>query len=209
MEIINLNCININRGDVIMPIKDSLILKSDSQQWKEIIRMRSDLHHKYFAYWLNNNLFSLAWWLMLILIILLWVIWWKHVNKAKLLEIVTFGVMVGLLASIIDIIGCENVLWGYPNDLDPLITPLTVTDFCLIPISYMFLYQYFVNWKSFITTSIILSALYVFVAEPLAVKLDIFQLHNWRHIYDFPMYLLLALSLKWVLNKIMLIQNNR
>jgi hypothetical protein len=191
-----------------MPIKDPLISKSSSQQWKEIVQIRSELHHKYLEYWINNNLFSLVWWLMLILFISLWFIWWKHVDKTKLHEIITFGVMVGLVASVIDIIGCENVLWGYPNDLVPLISPLTVTDFCLLPITYMFLYQYFVNWKSFITASVIGSALYVFVAEPTAETVDMFQLHNWKHLYDFPLYILLALSLKWLMNKIMLIQKN-
>jgi hypothetical protein len=191
-----------------MFIKNSPILKSDSPQWKEIIKIRNELHNKYSEYWLNNNLFSLAWWLMLILCISLWFIWWKLVNKTKLLEIVAFGTMVGLIASVIDIIGCENVLWGYPNDLDPLITPLTVTDFCLIPISYMFLYQYFVNWKSFVIASVLLSAFYVCVAESLAEQLGIFQLNHWKHIYDFPMYILLALLLKWVINKIVLIQKN-
>ena len=191
-----------------MPIKDSIISKSNSEQWNEIIRIRNELHHKYLAYWLNSNLNSLVWWLMLFLFISLWFIWWRRVNKTKLFEIVTYGVMVALIASVIDIIGCETVLWGYPNDLVPLISPLTVTDFCLIPISYMLIYQYFVNWKPFIIASIILSALYVFVAEPIAVYLDIFQLHNWKHIYDFPMYIVLAISLKWVMNKIALIQKN-
>ena len=164
-----------------MFIKDSLISQSDSQQWKEILQIRSELHHKYSAYWLNKNLFSLAWWLMVILFISLWFIWWKRVDKTKLNEIVTFGFMVALISnSCIDIIGCENVLWGYPIDLDPLISPLTVTDFCLIPITYMLLYQYFVNWKSFIIASVIISALYVFVAEPIAIQLNIFQLHNWK-----------------------------
>ena len=116
--------------------------------------------------------------------------------------------MVGLIASYIDIIGCEYVLWGYPSDLIPLITPLTVTDACLIPISYMFLYQYFVNWKPFIIASIILSALYVFALEPLAIHLDIFELNDWKHIYDFPIYILMGISLKYVINKIIIFQRN-
>jgi hypothetical protein len=191
-----------------MLIKDSIIVKSDSLQWKEIVQLRQELHNKYIVYWLNRNLFTLVWWLMFILFVSLWFIWWKLVNKAKLLEIVTFGAIVGVIASTIDTIGCESVLWGYPNDLIPLIVPLIVTDYCLIPISYMFLYQYFVDWKSFFIASIVLSALYVCVAEPIAVKLDIFQLNNWQHVYDFPLYILLALSLKWVINKIMSIQKN-
>lgn len=189
-----------------MPIKDSLILKSDNPLWKEILKTRIKLNEMDLTFWLKNNIFSLVWWLMLVLFISFWFIWWKHVNKTRLLEIVTFGVMVAFIATVVDIFGCEYVRWGYPVDLDPLITPETITDFCILPVTYMLLYQYFTDWKSFTIAAVVISAILAFVAEPIAILLDIYQMNNWNHLYSFLMYILLALTLKWLMNKIVIIQ---
>jgi hypothetical protein len=191
-----------------MPIKDWLIQHSDSPLWKEILQTRIKLRDIYLKYWLEYNVFSLSWWLMLILVISLWFIWWKRVDKARLHEIITYGAIVSLIATIIDIVGCEYVLWGYTADLVPLISPLLVTDYCFLPITYMLLYQYFTDWRSFITATTIVSALLAFIAESIAVLLDIYQLNNWKHLYSFPMYILLAIFFKWLLNKIIIKQKN-
>ncbi len=116
--------------------------------------------------------------------------------------------MVSLIATIIDIIGCEYVLWGYSVDLVPLISPLIVTDYCFLPITYMLLYQYFVSWRSFTIAATVMSLLLAFVAESLAILLDIYQMNNWRHLYSYPMYIILAVALKGLMNKIMEKQKN-
>ena len=191
-----------------MPIKNPLILRSDSSLWKEQIQTLVKLRDVNFRHWSENNLFSLVWWLMLILLISLWFIWWKRVDKTRLHEIVTYGLMVSLIAIIIDVIGTHFVLWGYPNMLEPLVSALTVSNFALLPVTYMLIYQYFSDWKSFTIASVILSFLLAFVAEPIAILLDIYQMNNWKHSYDFPLYILLAVLLKWTMNKIMIIQKN-
>lgn len=191
-----------------MPINDPYILHSDNPLWKEQIQLRIHLRDINLQYWLENNLFSLVWWLMVILIISLWFIWWKRVDKTRLHVIVTYGLMVTIIAAFINIVGSDYVLWVYPNELFPLISPLTVLDYCLLPVSYMLLYQYFTNWKPFTIAAVILSAFLTFIAQPIAVMLDIYHLYTWKHIYDLPLYFLLAITMKWVLNKIILKQAN-
>ncbi|MBC7765274.1 MAG: hypothetical protein H7Y41_02230 [Hyphomonadaceae bacterium] len=186
-----------------MIINDPRILISDNPLWIEQINIRHDLSEINLKFWLENNLFSLVWWLMLILFILLWVIWWKRVDKTRLHEIVTYGVMVSLIATYINIIGSDYVLWVFPNSLVPLISPLLIVDFCIFPVMYMLLYQFFTNWKPFAIATVVLSTFLTFIAEPIAVMLNIYQLVQWKHIYDFPLYILLAFSVKWFMHTVM------
>ena len=177
---------------------DIFKISSSSPLWKEQLQALRKLRDLNFEHWLHNNLFSVTWWLMLILFVTLWVIWWKGVDRNRMREIVTYGLMISLAATVIDVIGVNYVLWEYPIKLLPIGTPLIITDYCLLPVVYMLMYQRYEDWKSFIVSNIVLAIFLAFVAEPIAVWLDIFQLNNWKHYYDIPMYFILALSLRWI-----------
>jgi len=175
---------------------------SENPLWKEQIQARIVLKDINVKYWLELNLFSPLWWLMLITFIATWVIWWKFVNKTKLLEIITYGLLVAFLFSILDLIGTEYVLWGYPNMLMPLMPPMFVADLGTFPVIYMLIYQYFPDWKKFTIAISIAALFFAFIGEPIAVSLDFYQMNHWKHLYSFPVYIALALILKWILKKI-------
>lgn len=182
----------------------SLLQKTMSENplWKEQVQARIALKTINLKHWLELNLFSPVWWLMLIIFIATWFIWWKLVNKTKLLEIVTYGLLVAFLFTILDFIGAEYVLWGYPNMILPLMPSLFVADLGSFPVIYMLIYQYFPDWIKFTIAITIASSFLAFIAEPIAVSLDIYQMNNWQHLYSFPIYIALALILKWILKKI-------
>jgi hypothetical protein len=180
---------------------------SDTPLWKEQIKSRIHLRDVNLKHWLDNNVFSPVWWFMLISVILIWFVWWELVKKSKLLEIVTYGLFITLLSLIIDITGTENILWGYPNMLVPLAPPLLFADLCVIPVIYMLIYQYFTSWKSFIVVSTISGFLNAFVWEPIAIYLQIYQMTNWKHIYSFPLYIIVGLLFKKIMCLIMKVQN--
>lgn len=181
---------------------------SDSPLWKEQIKIRIKLRDINLQHWLNNNVFSPVWWLMLILFIVLWFIWWKLVNKSKLLEIIAYGLFIMLISLIIDIVGTNNVLWNYPNKLIPLVPSLLFADLCAMPTIYMLIYQYFTTWKSFIAASIISGFLNAFICEPIAISLQIYEMNSWKHIYSFPLYIIIGLLFKKVMNLILRTQKS-
>jgi len=154
----------------IMP---SRLFNNPSDKYQEIINLKSQISYKSHLYFFEFNLFSFVWWLQLILVISLWFIWWQHVDKSRLLEIVAYGLVVTIIAIIINIIGTEYVLWAYPNKLFPLRSAEGSVNFGVIPFTYMLIYQYYKGWKEYIISIIIMGLLYVFTIEPLGVVLSI------------------------------------
>jgi hypothetical protein len=175
---------------------------SEHPLWKEQIKARIALRDINLKRWLESNIFSPVWWLLLISFITLWVIWWKFVNKTKLLEIVTYGLLVSFLSTILNLFGTEFVLWGYPNNLVPVAPLLFEVDLGFLPVIYMLIYQYFPDWIKFTIVISITAVIIAFMGEPLAIRLDIYEMNNWKHIYSFPLYIALGLILKWILKKI-------
>jgi len=181
---------------------------SENPLWIKQIEARTILRDINTEHWLQNNLFSIAWWVALILVIFIWYFWWKKVDKTRLLEIVAYGLMFAIVATVADLFGVELVLWGYPNMLIPLMPPLFIADFSVLPVTFMLVYQYFSNWNSFAIATLITSFILSFIEEPIAVWFEFYQLNNWKHLYSLPIYIIIALSLKWVMNKIIAKQNS-
>jgi hypothetical protein len=182
------------------------ICLSDCYKWLLVLvnirfgksKLRLELHLRdiNLKHWLESNIFSPVWWLLLISFITLWVIWWKFVNKTKLLEIVTYGLLVSFLSTILNLFGTEFVLWGYPNNLVPVAPLLFEVDLGFLPVIYMLIYQYFPDWIKFTIVISITAVIIAFMGEPLAIRLYIYEMNNWKHIYSFPLYIALGLILK-------------
>ncbi|HEY5560312.1 MAG TPA: CBO0543 family protein [Clostridiaceae bacterium] len=179
-----------------------LIDISENPLWKEIVKARILVRDLNLKHWLGTNVFSLVWWFMVISFLIAWFVWWKLVNKSRFAEIVTYGLLVAMVSIILDIIGTSNVIWGYPNMLVPLAPPMFYADMCSMPVIYMLIYQYFRSWKSFIIAMTITAFIIAFIGEPIAVRLDIYELNSWKYLYSFPLYILIAIMLKWINNKI-------
>ncbi|WP_134705205.1 CBO0543 family protein [Ammoniphilus sp. YIM 78166] len=169
--------------------------------YDEIEKIRITLKEATIEHWLHTELFQFNWWLNLILALLPLFIWWKIVDKSKLFQILTYGLMVGVVAIILNIVGINLVWWGYPNSLLPMIPPIFPFDISIVAVLNMILFQYFHTWKSFLKAKLVLATTYSFIFEPLLVKLGIYQLHTWKYWYSFPIYLIIAVSLKWLVQK--------
>jgi len=63
----------------------------------------------------------------------------------------------------------------------------------------MVAFNVFNKWRSFIVAHIIIAAVLAFVAEPLLVPLNFYQLLKWEHYYSFPIYFAMAVILKSVM----------
>ena len=147
--------------------------------------------------WVNEILFTWQWWVLVALVLILWLIWWKIVDRKKIFEIMTYGFMVMVLSSLLDAIGVEYEFWEYHYQLLPLLDVFMTYNIAVIPVTYMVIYQYFQTWKSFIICHTVLSAIFALIAEPLLVWLNYYQLLKWEYYYSFPIYLTMALILKF------------
>lgn len=157
-------------------------------------------------HWLKYEIFTFQFWLLIAMLILPWFVWWKLVDKKRFFEMLIFLLLVETIVTFLDEVGCQLNLWEYRYDIEPLFPRLIPMNFTMLPLCYMFIYQYFTKWKPYLIASTIIAALFAFVGEPIFIFLDIYQMLNWRHIYSFPIYILLAVIFKLVLIPIITIQ---
>lgn len=155
--------------------------------------------------WLTDILWSWQWWLLLALLFLPWIMWWRLVDKKRLAEICLLGMFVLATASWMDEIGTDLILWYYPYKVIPWYPQLIPTNYTVLPITYMLIYQYTPKWSSYIIAMAAMSALFSWGAEPVLEFMGIYQLVTWKFSYSFPLYLLIAVSHRWLLERILAI----
>lgn len=171
-------------------------------QWENIVEIRQKLRDAYLENWLNNNLFSFNWWVILVSIIAFSILWWKLLDKGRIFEILTYGLLVAVVAVVFDTIGDAYVLFGYPNSLLPIF-PSIATYTSLLPFAYMLMYQTFTGWKSFCIANVILAIFLAFIIEPILVWMGIYEYHKWNYFYSFLVYPTIGIPLKWLMTKLL------
>ncbi|MBD1382961.1 CBO0543 family protein [Metabacillus arenae] len=150
----------------------------------------------------NDVLFSFQWWILVLISIFLWVIWSLVVDKSRLQPILLFGLIISLLAVVLDDIGYSLTWWHYPYNLIYITNILIPIDMTVIPVSYMLLYQFFGTWKSFLIALSLDCLFAAFVIEPIFSKLEIYLLLHWEFWYSVPIYLVMGVFAKWLVDKI-------
>ncbi|WP_217593762.1 CBO0543 family protein [Cohnella sp. GbtcB17] len=154
-------------------------------EMEDVHRKLTALGHKY---WLHYDLFAPQWWLLLAAFIIPWIVWWRLVDKARLPNILLFGVTISFLIFLLDHIGFELNLWIYPHKLFRFIPELSSIDLVMLPVLHMLVYQYFPKWRSFLIAETIMGAVFAFILEPISVWIDLYEMLNWHHVYSFPIY---------------------
>ena len=98
----------------------------------------------------------------------------------------------------LDMIGFNYGAWAYPIHLYwAFIPPLVPYDLFYLPIIFMLVYQgYGQVWKYFLIAIFITSAFISFLIEPLFIWIGIYVEYKWKHIFSFPIYILLACFVK-------------
>lgn len=169
--------------------------------WQNTLEIAKEYRLVRIEYWLNEVLFSLNWWILLITAVSLLITWIIILDKQRKLEIISYGLMVAIIANFGDMMGLSFSLWGYPYTI--MHTPEIIEIHnIMMPILYMMLYQYFRQWKTFLIAAAINAILFAFILEPLIVWLQIYKLYKWKYIYSVVPYFIIAVVLKWVINKI-------
>jgi len=157
-------------------------------------------------HWVNYEVFTWQWWIGVACVVIPFLLWCKLVDRRRLLEIIAFGFMVNVLATFLDVVGSELLLWNYTLRILPQIPLLFPVDFILVPVFFMLIFQRYTAWKQFVFASTILATALAFVAEPLAVYMKQYQLIHWKFIYSFPIYIVIAILCKLFANKMFSLQ---
>lgn len=192
-----------------MALVKTFNLFSVSPNWDEIIGQRRQINDMLMDYWLTNTLFSFNWWFLLVITIMFFIIWLIVLDKKRIIEIASFGLIIGTTTFILDIIGITLVLWSYPDKIIPVIPPIIEIHHVHLPIIYMVIYQFFNSWKSFLIAMTMASLIFSFVFEPLTEWLGIYEVYNWKYIYSFPIYIFIGWIFRWTIIKVKQIENRR
>lgn len=168
--------------------------------WRDVIESLQQHTAVKIEYWLNETLFTFSWWMLLVTTVGIFILWLILLDKKRILEIVTYGFFITAIGMIGDVLGTSFMLWDYPNTLLP-ITLIAEVHTVQMPIIYMLIYQYFPKWKTFLIATTVNAFIFSFILEPLLVWLHIYQLDNWKHIYSFLPYIMIAIVVKLVVDK--------
>jgi len=148
--------------------------------------------------WMNEVVFHWQWWLLLAVLIVPWLIWWKYVDRKHLLEIFTVGTVIIILSSYLDGILTQYELWHYHFMVLPFLPCFLTADLSLLPVVYMFVYQFFCSFKRFLLAMTIVSGFLAFAGEPFLMWIDVYEMHSWEHYYSFPIYIAIGIIARWL-----------
>lgn len=150
----------------------------------------------------EHELFSPTWWVSVGLLIIPLVVWWKLVDKRRLLKICVFGLLANVAASFLDVLGTDYVLWEYPVHTLPKLSLLIPVDYVIVPVVGMMIYQKFAGWKAFLLACTAASAVMSFLCEPFAAFIGMYKLLSWRYVYSFPIYIALYAAAKLLTDRL-------
>ncbi|WP_302466510.1 CBO0543 family protein [Heyndrickxia acidiproducens] len=103
-----------------------------------------------------------------------------------------------------------NNYWFYPYKVFPFFVTSFALDVSLIPVLYMFVYQWTLNHKkNYYSFMILLSAFLAFVFKPVLSMLNLFKLYNGANYFHlFIGYLLIAFVSKIITNLFIYFEKN-
>ena len=178
----------------------SVLNTSHNSSFERVLEAEGNLFKMIQQYWYQHNFMTLPWWLLVLFTIFPPIIWWLLLDKTRIFEVMTYGLFLGTIATILDSIGSNMMLWTYPVRLSPYLFPQFYPyDVTLVIIPFMLIYQWVNDQKKFIIATIILAGFISYVAEPLAQLAGVYKMLTWRHIYSLFIYSLISIFTKYVM----------
>jgi hypothetical protein len=158
-------------------------------------------------YWREYVFLSFAWWFLIVSLVIFLLLWWHYVDRSRLKDILLFGMSLLVLTIFLDILGSELNLWDYPAMVLPWGARLICVDL-IIPLGFMVVFQLTDRWLTFIMGSFAVAGVYAFILEPIAIWIDVYDPIVWKFWYSFPIYILLPMLPKWMIDKLTTLQAN-
>lgn len=157
--------------------------------------------------WLVYDFLTWQWWMLVVFLVVPWIIWYLLVKRDTLMEAFLFGTITMIITKFLDVVGLQFSFWEYPIELIPVIPRGFPFDISMVPVAYMLLFQYFKTWKTFIVAQIIMAAMFAFIGEPFSEWAQLVYYIKWNYFFSFLYYILVGVGTKYVLLKLISIQN--
>jgi hypothetical protein len=84
-----------------------------------IHQLRLQLWDLLYAQW-KEQLFSVQWWFVAALMVISYTLWWKYVEKRRLVEILLFGSFIAVSRTVMEDAGVSAGFWSFDVRLVPL-----------------------------------------------------------------------------------------
>jgi hypothetical protein len=152
--------------------------------------------------WLQEDLFHFRWFFLIGVFAFSALFWCKLVDKSRLPEVTLHAGLTAIITLILDEMGEELTLWEYPADIIAIFPPLSAVDLASLPMIYSLIYQYCKTWKTFLWATLLMATVFCFILEPLLVWSDFYLLLKWKYYYGFPIYITMAIFIRWMVLKI-------
>ncbi|WP_019414192.1 hypothetical protein [Paenisporosarcina sp. TG20] len=173
--------------------------EKQSEDLSQIRSMEEGLTQVQIKYWQSFSDFD-TWqlWVIIVMMIVSLVVLFILIDKKNILLLGFFGFNYHVWFHYANAIGIKFALWEYPYQLIPFL-PTFALDAALVPICYMFLYQWTLKHdKNIYLYSLLLSGFFAFIFKPILVAFDYFHMFkgiNYLHLFLFYMLFLIVSKL--------------
>jgi len=168
-----------------------------------IHQLKLQLWNLSYSRYISQEILSIQWWGLALSLLAIYLVWWKLVDKSRLIELLLFGSFVTVIATVIDLFGYNSGHWDYNIRLLPIFPATFPFDFTLVPILLMIALQYTFTWPSYLVGSAFSSAIFSYIIIPLFAATGIKTYYNWKYSYFFALMMGVAIASRIALFAIM------
>ncbi|WP_309118895.1 CBO0543 family protein [Paenibacillus sp.] len=176
-----------------MPDKQSELLR-------ELTNRSSALTHEWSAYWKSYSGYD-TWqfWFIVAIFALPLLALVLFMDRKRAFRLGFYGLATHMIAVYVDMYATSHRMWEYPYNLSPLFPFSFGLDAALIPVAYMFVYQWTLNRrKNYYLYIGLLAAAFTFLFKPLLSYLELFRFVESNYFQLFLLYLVGGLLSKWL-----------
>ncbi|WP_423798454.1 CBO0543 family protein [Neobacillus sp. SAB-20_R2A] len=152
-----------------------------------------ETHFEYFDFWLHHTFLHWDFFLSTVLAVIPWIVWIKYRKKESTHRLLFAGFFVLIISSWFDFWGTMYGLWYYTGKVLPSMPSFIPWDFCILPVTIMFLIQYKPKTSPFLK-GFIFSCATSFIGEPVFRWIGIYVMVKWSFLYSVPIYFLIYLA---------------
>jgi hypothetical protein len=170
---------------------------------KQLSELQIKLTNGSLEYWKEFVWGTWQFWSLVIITILAFFVWWKLVDKNRLVQIILFGSLMHSLSIYLDAYGTQYILWEYKYQIFPAIPTAFNLNASIIPIVFMLIYQYSSTWKRYI---IFLVSVAFVSAYPMQYFLKWINYYEdskwWNSHWSFITLIIMGVLVKFLVDKI-------
>ena len=177
--------------------------KDQIKNLNQLKNTQENLTNKWDHYWSTySNIDTWQFWINFLLFIVPLIILYFKIDKKKAFHLGFYGYSIHMLSTYIDGYATRHGLWEYPYKLTSILPINFGLDTSLIPIVYIFVYQWTLNHKkNYYIYAILTSVFFAFIFKPILVLHNLIRLSNGSNYFHlFLFYFSGSLIAKWITN---------